>query len=1332
MKKVLLLLLCLAIGIAANAKEITRQQALQKAQQFMKDKEFTTSEMALRRDGVLEPQGYYIFNAKDGGFVIVSGNDHMPEILGYSEQGKIDEETVPCGLKWLLGCYEQMAKNEQPASSKTRAAKASIAPFVSTSWGQSTPYNALCPRVSGAKCMTGCVATAMAQIMNYYRWPNEVTKPIPAYTSFTNKVLMPELEPTTFTWGHLNKTNLSKLMLYCGQSVQMDYGPKESSAGDPVNAFKEYFGYDESLRIVSRNDYAESTWDDILYDELAAQRPIYYCGYDEVSGHAFMLCGYDNDHFYVNWGWDGGADGYYILDGFSPAVGAYNNNQMAVIGIKPQGEPTPVTFFPRRIVMENFAWTGNSQNVLGIECFNRLTKEYPDNFIGIDVHASDQMESAENYGYMSNKLLCFPNCYLNRITNLSPYYTDIKPIVEAQKNKATAIVEATATYAKPDRSAIKVNAESIFGFNSSNEDFRLAFVLLEDNVGPYTQDNSMYSNPSKPDNPNDWMNDWVHKDQQVEIMFDCVARGIYGDARGIEGSLPSTIESGKSYNYEYTFNVPKPKWNWITYNQNNFRVVALLIDKSTGEIMNACQTNITYENSVENLAFEFTNEGKRLTSGEIVEWKSKGIAEENLTLGTNLTPNGLKLCSFNRNKISGTANLEILKNTLGSSSVTWEMGGEKTEVSENSKSITFSSNANGEIDILLKANDIQQFGILEAKLTATVNDMSQSVIIKFVHQQTEAFLGNDIELSDGQAWWSNSDGGSYMQGTNLEERYYAATFIPANLFGEKVPTIDGFGFYGSTSGMANIKVWLSSHLPANGEEPDIANIGFPDDELIIDEWNYMVFHQQYPISGEGIYVGYSFDIVDMHTFRSSTPVMFSDKTRDNALWFKTESMSEWIDRFDNLQGNLDIKILFGGDAMKKNAVSISSVPPVYALANSTATIPITIRNDGSNIASQIIVDGDFGRIEIPVSMSSNSSYNYWLPVNVGATAEYRQGTIRIAEVNGVTNESDNNSTQIDLYISRQKSPTNVVLEEFTATWCGYSTQANLVMDGFRKMFNDSLITICVHGRGMNANDPMYISEYDDVRELSCGAYPTLVINRQGNANNDAWTPFFEMNLEEFIKEAYNVKIPGYIDVGAEWNDELHEAITIQTRTTFELNATELPFQIGYVLIEDGMSGDGDEWAQYNIYSEIEEIYDRRLEELTKLPSLIYGQKYNNVPVAAWDAYKGVPGSLVGPFTAGVPIEDSFMADIKGNALIQNKENLSVVALVVNKETGKIINAAKCKIGDSLPPSGINSIMKMGATFDIYNLQGRKVRSSATSINGLPKGVYIIDGRKVIK
>ena len=1348
MKKVLLLLLCLAIGIAANAKEITRQQALQKAQQFMKDKEFTTSEMALRRDGVLEPQGYYIFNAKDGGFVIVSGNDHMPEILGYSEQGKIDEETVPCGLKWLLGCYEQMAKNAESntinlSKNRTRSDKVPVAPFVTTTWGQNTPYNAMCPKVDGARALTGCVATAMAQIMNYYCWPNEVTVPIPAYTTEKYKVSVPELEPTTFTWGHLNKTNLSKLMRYCGQAVMMDYGPTASGAGAPEEAFKKYFGYDEGCRFVSRDAYSDADWDDLIYEEMAAQRPVWYNGYDGVEGHAFVLCGYANDHFYINWGWDGGGDGYFILDGISPSVGAYNLDQGAVIGIKPKGEPNPVSFFQRRIVMENKGWSSNGQYVIGVETQKRLSEEYPDNFIGIDIQVAGrhEMTESENSEYIKGKLGGSPCCWINRLGYMGSYYSDIKNIIELQKNSAMADICATATYAKPDKSAITVTTESTFGFNSSDEDFRIAFVLLEDNVGPYTQNNDFYSNPQASDNPDDWLNFWVHSGTEVDMLFNNIVRGYYGDAQGIAGSIPATIEKDKAYRYEYTFSVHPPYNNLYQYNYDNFRVVALLIDKSTGEIMNAYQTKIVYDKNVENLTFEFRNGDKRLVDGETVLWKSKGIADDNLVMGTNLESGGLILNTFKKQSVSCTATLEILSNTMGSQTLIWGMGGNAVTLTGNSQTVSFMTDSNGKAEVQLTASNIQQFGELEAKLTATINGVSQSVVIKFIHHQSDAQIGDDIKLSDGQAWWNNAtvnsyDGSpvGYMQGTHKEERYSAATFIPAHLFGDNIPTIDGIAFFGGTSGMANIEVWVSTHLPADGEKPDIAIISFPDDKLALEKWNNMVFNQHYQIPEQGVYVGYSFDIVDMSTFRSSTPIMFSDKTRDDALWFKTESMSEWIDRFDDLQGNLQLRILFGGGAIKKNAVRFAKVEPVYTLVGKPVNFLFLVYNEGTATVSSI--DLQWGDKLYPVSLNLkpftyNDGYSVAV-VEVGSEAEYQERTFTIAKVNGMDNESDNKSATFPFYIVRQKSPSIVVLEEFTGTWCGYSTEANLVMAELQKEFSDSLITICVHGSSQYANDPMQIPEYSDVRKLSGGAYPSLVINREGNANDDAWTPFYDCDIDYYTKEAYTKIKPGYIKVGATWADESKNAINIQTRTTFELNASELPFEIGYVLQEDGMSGEGVEWAQSNIYSGIEDIYDRRLESLTKLPPLIYGQKYDNVPVAAWDVYKGVPGSLVGPFTAGVPVEGSFLADIKGNTLIQNKENLSVVALIVNKETGKIINAAKCKIGDSLPPSGINSIMKMGATFDIYNLQGRKVRTGATSLNGLPKGVYIIDGRKVIK
>ena len=317
---------------------------------------------------------------------------------------------------------------------------------------------------------------------------------------------------------------------------------------------------------------------------------------------------------------------------------------------------------------------------------------------------------------------------------------------------------------------------------------------------------------------------------------------------------------------------------------------------------------------------------------------------------------------------------------------------------------------------------------MEARITATVNGASQSVIVKFIHRQTDGDIGENIQLVNGESWWNNAPGYStWMQGTKKEERYSAATYIPANLFEDKVPTINGIGFKGSTSGMANVTLWISSHLPATGEKPDIASFNFPDDEINLDfeSWNYMAFRQHYQIPEKGVYVGYSFDIVDMNTFRSNTPVIFSEKTRDNALFFKTESMPEWIDRFDDTQGNLALQILFGGSVLMKNAVRIMKVEPTYALANTIGKLHFQVRNEGSEPLSYIEFDGDFGhhRIDmyLPPYESSNPEFFPGLEVNVGSEATYTEKVLTLSKVNGKPNEYSEGSVMIPLFISRKES-----------------------------------------------------------------------------------------------------------------------------------------------------------------------------------------------------------------------------------------------------------------------------------------------------------------------
>ena len=1330
-KRLFLLAICLLAILTVSAQSVSQLEALQKAQQFMKNKKFTVSSKSRGTSPSDEhSQGYYVFNADDGGFVIVAGDERMPEILGYSEHGKINVESVPCGLKWLLSCYEQMAKdvavnNNQSVRSRTRAAKAPIAPLITTTWGQSTPYNAMCPNVDGAKALTGCVATAMAQIMNYHRWPNEVTEPIPAYTTNTSNVSMPQLEPTTFNWGHLNKTNLSKLMLYCGQAVEMDYGSDFSGAyaASVAEAMVNYFGYDETISYVEHDSYTDDQWNNLLYNELVAKRPILYGGDDGIAGHAFVLSGFDNDLFYINWGWNGMADGYYVLDGISKSLGGYNYNQRAIIYINPKGTPAPVTYYPRRVVMENEAWIHNGQYVPGIESIRRLSEDYPDNFIGINMHMSDPMENADNYRDVIEKMSCNPYCLINRATNeFTPVYPDIKSIVEAQKDYAVATVSASAVYAKPDKSAIKVVADCAFGFDGVNEDFRFAFVLLEDKVGPFTHDNSFYSNPEAPDDPNDWLNEWRHKGTQVEMLFDNVARGIYGSPWGIASSIPSTVNKGETYHYEYTFNVPNPE-TWDTYqttvfNKENFRIVALLIDKSTGEILNACQTQIDYNASVETQTFEYRNKEKRLVADEELSWNSKGVAEDNLVLGTNLKQNGLTLTTFDGKQASGTATLEILTNTLGNAILTWGMSGEDVSVLGNSQTIFFTTKDNGQAEVQLKANNINQFGELEAKLTATINGFSQSVIIKFIHQQSEVQVGDDIELNEDQGWWyncqmtSSNEIAGLMFGSGKQERYYLATYIPANLLGGKVPTIDGISFYGSSVGMGNVKVWISSHLPARGEEPDIATYSFPRENVDINKFNDMVFNQHYQVPENGVYVGYSFDIVDMNAHRSGSPIFYSEKTRDGALWWMTDSDPEWRSQQDYVQGDLAIKILFGGNVQKRNSARIKRVIPLFELVNTEIFPLFEVENDGIEPITSFEVEMDGNTWEILMNDYPLNPYSSYicssLVTNSGSVAEYQQKTITITKVNGKPNESENSSGTGQFFISRQKSPTVAVMEEFTGTWCGWSLTANKALNIYQEMFGDKLIEICAHGSSLLQKDPMEIPEYSEIRKLGQGNYPSCLINRtRGDGYDydfDDWmAPYWDgygegtFNLDVNINNVLNRIMPGSIEVSAVWDNDSKDAIKIQTRTTFELDASKLPFEIGYVLLEDGMSGEGEEWAQYNYFI----TDDHNFDDIAALPEMNYGYKYNNVPVAAWDAYKGVSGSLIGPFKAGVPVEGSFLADIKDNTLIQNKENLSVVALIVNKETGKIINAAKCKV---TPAEAITiSSAKQVPYYSEYNL-----------------------------
>ena len=606
MKKMTLLLSCLLAITSVYASQRSRQEAFEKAQQFMQGKKLLKSSQSQRPDrlksqSALPNQSFknlYIFNAEsNGGFVIVSADDRTQAILGYANRGELDVQKMPCNVQWLLNYYEtaitQLGSSSATASrniTRSSDGRSFIPVLLNTQWGQNEPYNDLCPLQEGSRCVTGCLATAMGQMMNYYHWPQDEIAPVPAYTTASNSIAMPELPAIQFDWNNMTNTAIAQLMLYCGQAVQMDYGLWGSSAYNHMasRALVDVFGYNKDAKFVSRDNYASDQWTKMLDDELQQGHPVIYFGQSlSNGGHAFIVDGYVDGMYHINWGWDGYCDGFFTLDGLNPEMeDGYNFHQEMVINICPPEKaddytPPTTTYFPRKIVMEEATGTWCGYCPYGMAAIEFMNKQYPDNFIAIAIH-DDEMTPTDSYSPFLSQVTAFPSSRINRSYWLYPQPFNL----DGTKDLGVAMIKANAEFTPGNQ--VEVSTETVFGFSDNSTEYRIAYVVVEDNVGPYQQSNYL-SNPSAADNPNDLMNWWVHQGPYVETTYNDVARAIY-DYDGVVGQLPRTVTEGETYQCKYTLTLPEN-----VKNAENVKIVTLLINTSTGEIINADRTTISGE-----------------------------------------------------------------------------------------------------------------------------------------------------------------------------------------------------------------------------------------------------------------------------------------------------------------------------------------------------------------------------------------------------------------------------------------------------------------------------------------------------------------------------------------------------------------------------------------------------------------------------------------------------------------------------------------------------------------------------------------------------------------
>lgn len=411
--RIIVLIVVVMMANGVGAQQLTEQQAKERAGRFLKERR--SQKLGVRKEGVtltaakVEAKSIYAFNCEGGGYVIASADSRALPVLGYSDTGGIDWERMPENMRVWLKLYDEAIAtlgNRQdfkdgdmtgsnPASRngttrQTRTnGRTAIEPLIKTNWYQIVPYYNECPFYDGAdsgltgkRCMTGCTPTATAQVMNYYQWPKAIADSLPGYdieTTYKDEEKVwhiDALPPVAFAWEDMldcyleprdgswhpkeilgteaQQQAVATLMRYCGQAMKTTYSPAGSATSTDAQyaALVKVFGYTAATQISFRSLYTIDEWEDIIYGELAAGRPVLYNGYSESEGHSFICDGYDGDGlFHINWGWGGKDDGYFSLSVLNPynntSVGSgssgigYSINQGAIIYLDPTMDPQP-------------------------------------------------------------------------------------------------------------------------------------------------------------------------------------------------------------------------------------------------------------------------------------------------------------------------------------------------------------------------------------------------------------------------------------------------------------------------------------------------------------------------------------------------------------------------------------------------------------------------------------------------------------------------------------------------------------------------------------------------------------------------------------------------------------------------------------------------------------------------------------------------------------------------------------------------------------------------------------------------------------------------------
>ena len=1484
MKRLTFLMLVTLMGlIAIHAEGLSEEQALQKAQQFMPGKQFK-QDKARRAKGTAD-RPYYVFNAEgNNGFVVIAGNDLMPEVLGYAERGSLDLEKAPDNVRWLFDYYARVAQSLKNVSAdgaavkhmaarrKTAAARPELKALMNTEWNQDGIYQQHCPEIAGENALTGCVATAMAQVVNFFQWPLNSVRETVGYLSNKDNITKPQIELPTlparkFNWFNLSDDDKAWLMRYCGQSVLMNYNTDESSAyaSSIPGALISVFNYSKAVDLVNRNEFTDEEWEAALYNEIELGRPVIYSGYKNKTGHTFVLHGYKDGMFIINWGWGGDFDGFFALTNLTPGSSDFTEDQNAVVGIQPASnndvsyDEKPEIGFLEVHVEEQ----GQLATLLPESDRYRISRLKVTGVVGgADIDVIREM-TKNRYGGANQGRLSKLDLSEARIVSGVPHDNGSRETYDDQISFAMFANCYTLT------SFILPSTLKSIGYQAFNNT-QLTEITIPESVNSIN--GSAFAirslNSIKVEEGNQWyysQNNAIYERATGVLIRGCKASGIpegveeIGDNAFASADLESIVlpkSLKKIGRYAFAYNdkvndvyipagvmevgesaffrchlaaITIDPANPYLDGRNNCNAI---IETETNKLIQASDgttaipptvTTLATESlaelemhlleiplSVTSFRYAFENikaKAIRVYYPTPIDIEENAFDEEggyylpkNIRL---IVPDGTKelyaaatgwkvFTQFNRQIVEASEYENNRDYTITVSTA----GTLESYIPDNKKNIIEKLTVKGEIngwDIeklkgmcgrqgMLSSIDLSDATIVEG-YGATANTLPSSAFVnttnlkhivlpktltaieqfafqdsgieELVVPKTVTSLGRDIfyyarnlkalSVEAGNTVFDSRDNCNAIIETasNTLRIGCVNTVIPATVtaLGDMafsgVPALRESSIPNTVTSLGWATFWadtelstveLSASVTKLGESPfgacnritsftiDPANPKYDSRNncnAIIDKASNKLIQGfattkipegvktiaaaafrslstlteiEIPASVEQIEAEaflYCNQMTKVTThikkpFAVSSMVFSGDNMKIAKLYvpYGTKEAYANTPGWDNFPYIIEMEPVDGEYAHHAASVVTTNFGKAYAALNGQVSVPVTLAGEGIDPINSIDYTVTTGgsttqhHLELTTPITYMMTADVLVPLSADASLGERDKVITLTKVNGQANEctTENMSATGKLVTVAKKPKVVPVLEEATGTWCGWCARGIPALTLLNKIYMDNVITIAVH-----SGDPMALDDY----QLNTSGYPSCQINR-----GDFLDPYYGSGSQSFgisseVEAVQRGYVPAGIEVEASWADESQQHINVTTTTTFVDNVAGANYRIGYVLTQDGMTGDTPEWYQSNYYAG-SSINDLNLVNLTSGQSKITNAVYNYVPVAVYEPFNGIEGSVPATIVKDAPMQHNFVMDISANTRIQDKKKLAVIALLIDNNTNKIVNAAKYK------------------------------------------------------